>query len=359
MSPQAETGVAIVGVGARTPVGFTADASAAAIRGSISVIRHHPYFVDKAGEPMKMTRDAALATDLDGTHRCLELAGSALSQAVGPLVEHQVPVGVIPTIVGLPEERPGRSADFERMLASDLMATAAERGVSLHVQTIPYGHSAGLMALDTAVRRIRSGEIEVCLVGGVDSYIQGETLEWLDDHKQLMSGGNRSGFPPGEAAGFCLVASSTFVRRASLDPLASVLSVSTTVEKNRIKTKTICIGEGLTAAISGACAPLDPAKGRVDQAWCDINGERYRSTEYAYALLRTQLLFVKAHVAHPADCWGDVGAASGPLFACLAIASWSRGYAKGPRALLWAGSECGYRAAAVLQHGNDGRDFAR
>lgn len=351
--------VAIVGVGARTPVGLTADASAAAVRGAISVIAKHPYFVDKAGEPMATTRDAVLPITLDATNRCIELATSALMEAASPLRDHQVPIGVIPTIIGLPDERPGRAADLERVLARALSTTATDAGLPLHVQTISSGHSAGLMALDAAVRRIRAGEIDLCLVGGVDSYNQGETLEWLDNSKQLMSGENRSGFPPGEGAGFCLIASSAFARRASLNSLASVVSVSTTVEKNRIKTDTICLGEGLTAAIRGACAALEPATGRVEQTWCDMNGERYRSTEYLYALLRTQSLFVKSHVSHPADCWGDVGAASGPLFACLAVASWARSYAKGPRALLWTSSENGYRAAALLQRASDGAELAR
>jgi len=57
---------------------------------------------------------------------------------------------------------------------------------------------------------------------------------------------------------------------------------------------------------------------------CDLNGERYRSTEYTYALLRTEELFVKTRVGHPADCWGDVGAASGPLFASLALPAVAR-----------------------------------
>ena len=49
----------------------------------------------------------------------------------------------------------------------------------------------------------------------------------------------------------------------------------------------------------------------------------------------------------PASCWGDVGA-SGPLFGALAIASGLRGYAKGPRAMLWTSSEGGQRGAAIL-----------
>jgi 3-oxoacyl-[acyl-carrier-protein] synthase-1 len=358
MSPVPETDVVIIGLGARTPVGLTPDASAAAVRGAISVISQHPYFVDKTGEPMMMACDAVMSADLDGADRYVQLARPALLQALQPLIDRRMAAGVIPAIVALPEQRPGRSADLERTLVRDLVATAGELGVTLHVQTLASGHSAGLMALDAAVKRIRAGEIQICLIGGVDSYIQGETLEWLDDNRQLMSAANRSGFPPGEAAGFCLIAASTFAQDASLEPLARVATVSTGFEKNRIKTDTICIGEGLTAAIHGACAPLDRARGRVEQTWCDLNGERYRSTEYTYALVRNEALFEKTQVAHPADCWGDVGAASGPLFAGLAIASWSRGYAKGPRALLWASSESGYRAAAVLEQVDAGSGFA-
>jgi len=341
--------VDIVGLGARTPVGLVADAAAAAVRGGLSAIARHPRFVDKAGEPMMVARDALLPVEVSGCDRCLALAQSPLSDAVRPLVERGAYRRVVPTFIGLSEDRPGRPVDLDLVLADGLRSAGRQLGLSLDIATIARGHSAGLIAFDIAVERIRSGAVDVCLVGGVDSYIDGATLEGLDATKQLMSGTNRSGFPPGEGAGFCLLASPTFARRASLDALAIVVSVCMTVEPNRIKTDTICIGEGLSAAIRGVCAPLDPAKGRIEQTWCDLNGERYRSTEYTYAVLRTERLFVKTHVSHPADCWGDVGAASGPLFACLAAGSWSRGYAKGPRALLWASSEGGDRAAALLR----------
>jgi 3-oxoacyl-[acyl-carrier-protein] synthase-1 len=358
MAPSAASDVEIIGLGARTPLGLASDASAAAVRGALSVIGQHPFFVDKTGEPMMMACDAVLPADLDGTNRYLELARPSLAEALRPLTNRRGATGVITTIVGLPEKRPGRAEDLESVLAADLVETANQLGLSLQVQTISYGHSSGLMALDAAVRRIRAGEIDVCLVGGVDSYIQGETLEWLDQNRQLMSGVNRSGFAPGEAAGFCLVASSIFARRAGVQPVARVVSVFTALEPKRIKTDTICIGEGLAAAIRGACAALDPAAGKVEQTFCDMNGERYRSTEYTYALMRTSRFFAWTRVAHPADCWGDIGAASGPLFACLAVASWSRAYATGPRALLWTSSESGYRAAAVLERATEGGESA-
>jgi 3-oxoacyl-[acyl-carrier-protein] synthase-1 len=88
----------------------------------------------------------------------------------------------------------------------------------------------------------------------------------------------------------------------------------------------------------------------ITATYCDLNGQRYRNEEFVYALLRTQESFVDAHDYEcPADCWGDVGAASGPLFASLAIRANERGYSKGRFPLAWAGSNAGYRSAMVLE----------
>ena len=51
----------------------------------------------------------------------------------------------------------------------------------------------------------------------------------------------------------------------------------------------------------------------------------------------------------PADCWGDVGAASGPLYISLVVEAEARGYSRGPLSLVWASSVAGQRAAATLR----------
>jgi len=50
--------------------------------------------------------------------------------------------------------------------------------------------------------RIRSGTCEFCLVGGVDSYLDIESLEWLDLNDRVFRNQkprNPRGFTPGEA----------------------------------------------------------------------------------------------------------------------------------------------------------------
>ncbi len=343
--------VCIVGIGARTPVGLTAASSAAAVRAAISAIGEHPYYIDKVGEKMCVARDAKFAPELGGVGRFYELAKPAMLEALVPLIQSNAynTQMSMPLFLGLPELRPGLPSQLDQELAYRLDRVIDTSKLHLTTTTFSYGHCAGLIAMEEASRQIRQGQIEFCLIGGVDSYLEAETLEWLDDEGQLMSGVNRSGFPPGESSGFCLLTSKEAARRNRLAILADVVGAVTTFEENRIKTKTICIGEGLSSAFSAITSRLKLPEEKINEIYCDMNGERYRTEEFVFTALRQQAAFVDIHdTTHPADCWGDVGAASGSLFACLAVASGQRGYAKGARSLMWASSEGGQRSAALL-----------
>jgi len=352
MEPESRYPVCIIGVGARTPVGLTAPAAAAAVRASISGIGDHPYMLDKAGEKMSVAMDPELSPELNGFDRLLVLAKSALEEARVPLsLINNQNLSSIPIIVGLPHLRPGLEQNFETQFADRLSHQNHDSSTPRFypVQPIIGGHSAGLMALEEGWRKIQAGQTEFCLVGGVDSYMHPDTLEWLDQEEQLMSAKNRSGFPPGEGAGFCLLASSKRAKKLQCEILGWVVGVATAHEQNRIKTETICIGEGLSAAFSAITSRLKLPEEKINTIYCDMNGERYRTEEFVFTALREQAAFVDVHdTTHPADCWGDIGAASGPLFTCLAVASSQRGYAKGPRPFMWTSSEGGQRSTALL-----------
>lgn len=331
--------IIVAGVGARTSIGGDAPRSAAAVRAGINRFGEHPYLIDRGGDPMVIARPLE-GLDARSDARLASLTRAAASDALAALRGRPCPSAA----VALPEPRPTLEQNLPDAVRAALGALTPPKPAEL----FPRGHAAAFEALSHASARLRQGADELFLVGACESYLDAVTLEWLDANEQLKSQTNRWGFVPGEAAAFCLLTRRATASRLGLPTLASLDAVTLAQEECRIKTDTVCVGLGLSRALRGALAAL-PADAHVDAVYCDMNGERYRADEYGFTLTRVgKRLRRPAEFCAPADCWGDVGAASGVLSLCLAVASARRGYAPGPRALLWASSECGLRGAALL-----------
>lgn len=345
----ASQGIPIVGIGARTPVGFSAPATAAAIRAGLAMMQDHPFMIDKRGKPMVVCHDAELAPDLGGIERLLQLALPPALEALKPVLETGTQFPPVCVFLALPEKRPGRPENLETIFGqrfgSHLAKTIGIQQLSCHA----LGHAGGLVCMEYALSLIQNGKSQLCLVGGVDSYLEPETLTWLDSVDQLHSESTIWGFCPSEGAGFCLLASQQLMDRLRLAAPITLLSAESASEPNRINTDTVCIGAGLSEALKKTLASL-PLGRQVDHTICDMTGDPYRGNEYGFSMLRTAGRFGEgSDFSTPADCWGDEGAASGPLFATLASVAALKGYAPGPLTLLWASSEGGQRAAALLQ----------
>jgi 3-oxoacyl-[acyl-carrier-protein] synthase-1 len=338
----------VVAVGARTPIGLHAEQSAAAYRAGISGMNDHPFMVDRVGDPMPGALDSRLDPKLLGAERLLALVDTALRDVCAAFAGGHAADDELPVYLGLPENRPGFGAEDVDAVRHGL---ASIRGLATNlgpVRTFALGHAAGLHALAVAAQQIREGAHGACLVGGVDSYFHPDTMEWLDANRQLAGAESRSAFVPGEGAAFCLLMSAKECERRGFASLAHVDSASIGQELSLIKTQELCFGSGLTVAVQRAVASLRPHE-KINAVICDINGERYRSEEWGFVCLRTSQFFDDPTAYwSPADCWGDTGAASGPLFVMLACQAGLRGYSKGRRSLVWASSEGGLRAAAVL-----------
>ncbi len=342
-------GVCVVGLGAATAVGATAPATAAAVRAGVAGLADHPYMIVQIGEPFVVASAPYLGTDVVGRDRFIELALPAAREALEPVIGRVRFRGPIPAFIGLPEARPGLPSE----LATSLSSSLGEGCRRIAQPTfLPDGHAAGLIAIQSASRIIDRGEADFCLAGGVDSYMAWEALAWVEGCGQLHHLGNAGGFVPGEAAGFCLLCSGAAARRHEIDVMGRLLGVAVAGEENRIKTETVCTGQGLTRAVQDVLRSLPSSETLIDQTICDQNGEAYRGDELGFMLARTSERFMDtSDFAAPADCWGDVGAASGPLFVLLASAAGRKGYARGPLTLLWASSEGGQRAAALFDAG--------
>jgi len=343
------TPVHIVSTGARTTLGMQALPSATALRAGISSMGDHPFMIDQAGEPMPGALDSFLDPEIMGPKRFLLLAESALREACTLLDNQKEPLQRLPVYLGLPEYRPGFSEQDAKEIQNGLGKLEGLPVQISEVKVLTEGHAAGLSALAFATEHIRKGVLDACLVGGVDSYFHPDTMEWLDENRQLAGTVSRSAFIPGEGAGFCLLVSAEVSGRFGLGILARVSGGAVGRESKLIKTSDICLGEGLTETVKSAVSELGPDE-TINNIICDINGERYRGEEWGFVCLRLPQYFdAPAAYLSPADCWGDIGAASGPLYAMLACQAVAGGYANGPRTLLWASSESGLRGAIMLE----------
>lgn len=339
--------VCVVGLGAATAVGLTAPATAAAVRAGVVAFSDHPSLVDRKGVPFVVAN--AQMEELEVKERFARLALQAAAEALAPLMALSGEFRAIPAFIGLPSARPGLPPDLAESLSARLAKVGKSKCRMSDVRCLPNGHSAGLLAIEDGFVRIQGGASEFCLVGGVDSYLDPETLKWIEACEQLHAPDNAWGFIPGEAAGFCLLATADAAKRHGLATQGTIAAIATAHEGNLIKTESVCIGRGLTEAVRKVLANLRPENVLIDDTICDQNGETYRADEYGFTLARTNKRFVDASsFLTPADCWGDVGAASGPLFVGLAAAAAKKQYAKGPRTLVWTSSEGGERSAAIF-----------
>lgn len=346
-----DTGLPILGLGACTPIGRNVWASAAAARAGVCGFSEHPFMIDTAGEPMRVARASWLDIGLDSATRLAALLLPAIEEALAPLAEID---GNVPLRLGLalalPPARPGRP----EALAVDVLAHIRERMGDRFARIARFeaGHAAGHMAMAAVEAGCSRGAVDACVVAGADSYLAPETLDWVEACDQLHGGGplnNAWGFIPGEASGAVLIGASGLAQRCGIAPLGELVSVGIGMETQRIKSDGVCIGRGLTQAFNSALQGLQTGE-QVHNVFCDLNGEPYRADEFGFAALRTGEHFRAAsEFVAPADCWGDVGAASAPLHMALAMIAHRKHYARGPLSMAWGSSESGERGAVLVR----------
>lgn len=340
--------LAVVATGARTPVGRTAATSAAAIRAGISRAREFP-FVGATGEPLVAAADPDLDPACTGLSRFAPMLRDALAQVVRVLAPASRHPCVHHVLLAAPEVRPG----FDESDAADLLAAtrAALQGSFTRVEvTIPgHGHAGGLRGVEQAQQILAADPNALCWIAGVDSYLHPSTLLWLEHERRLAAPGVRGGFIPGEGAGCVALATDALRERLGLTSLADLRGACTAQEMHLRTDPAGSFGHAMSAVVEAAAASLRLPDEQIDGLISDLNGERYRSEEWGFVALRTAPLWRSLQYEAPADRWGDVGAAFGPLALLLAAHAFQRNYARGPRALVTAGSDRGLRGAALLQ----------
>ncbi len=334
--------LSILASGMTTAVGLTAEASCAAIRARLDGFRE-TRFIARGGEWI-IGAEVPLEEPWRGVRRLARLV-------VGPLRECldaggcQDPASV-PLLLALAEsDRPGRLPELEQALVPALVELL---GSAFHEASrlIPHGRVGGALAVREASRLIHEQGHERVLVAGVDSYLTAGALLAFDDSHRLLTPDNGDGFVPGEAGAALLLGPGG--EAGSL----GCLSLGLARETAMIASEEPLRGQGLAQAFRQALGAAGLEMAQIGYRIGTMSGEQYwfKELELATArLLRGRHEFMD--LWHPADCIGEVGAAS--LLCCVAVAAMAarKGYAAGDPVLVTASNDDSRRAAMVLARG--------
>src|SRR5690606_28998652 len=86
--------------------------------------------------------------------------------------------GEVDLLLGLPSPRPGLPDALESLMLETVESIEGKPS-GLKLFTAAKGYVSGVYALRSAINRLQSGAVEFCLVAGVDSYMNADTLLWL------------------------------------------------------------------------------------------------------------------------------------------------------------------------------------
>jgi len=258
--------------------------------------------------------------------------------------------GRIPLFLAVPDKHPEMqepvSAAFLDHLATQItdQGLSFDRGQSVMVTA---GKAGGLMAVDKALEFLAAGG-DYALVGGVDSFFDLMLLATLDNDQRILGSQVMDGFIPGEGAGLLLLGQPGAPPVPDLDSIARIVGVGLGLEPGHRYSEDPYQGDGLADAFRNLLAIPGNRGTPVATIFAGLNGENYGAKEFGVANLRSHReLLPDRMVLHPIDCFGDIGAALGPVMIGLA-AMGIKDATYAPPCLVWSASDGPERAAALV-----------
>lgn len=323
----------LTGVGVRTTLGLSGLQAAMLVRAKRGEPRS-TRFLDKRRRFIGVHMAPGIRGDLHGFDRLVALAAPAL-RAVVPAGQGESLQQTWPLFLAVPEA--GRPDDDARLAGEIVPILAEASGVTIDAsrsRTFRAGHAGAAFALVAALDEIHRGAPAVIL-GGVDSYYHPDVLAWLDAECRLHALDAENGFVPGEGAAFLLLTPGLGRGAQSKEALARETREARAQREAReareapVLVRRVEIGREETVssdapnigrAMTGVLRDLAVSAPGERLAWSltDVNGERHRVREWGLAAGRGAFADDAVH-QRPADELGDLGAASGAVFAGLAV----------------------------------------
>jgi 3-oxoacyl-[acyl-carrier-protein] synthase I len=358
MSGLPSTALCVTAVEAVTPLGFDAEQTCAAIRAGVNRFADHPWHVSQVNDPETETGEPLVASllseldpDTEGRDRLVELALPAFKGLLAKAGFKRADLAKGGLLLSLPLPLGGVAAgapDAGPDLITELTDRLGLKSLKLK-KSCRLGHTGMASCILEASKLLASGEIEFCIVGGIESYHETETLDALDGGFRLKSARAVDGFIPGEGAVLLLLETAAKAAARKAMPLGVLSEIGFGKEVRNYASDRMSSGEGLSQALQPALARLSKPGSPGRWVLCDMNGESYRASEWG--IVRTRLgerIEPIVDLVHPADCLGDTGAGSTGMLIVFALHAFARGFAPAKEALIWNASDDGARSALIL-----------
>lgn len=318
------TPLAVIGTGMVTGVGYSTEASCAAIRVGITGFVETKFMYD--GEFIQGC-PVPFDTPYRGRRKLIEMAVFAIKEAVEPLLANDISSSSVPLLLCLSEnERPGRLAGLDDSMLQEI----SERlEIKFHPSStiISDGRVGGVTAIAKAEEILaRDRHVHHVLVCGVDSYLVSGTLSHFHEQRRLLTADNSDGFIPGEAA--CAVLLKAVDENT--DAAIAISGIGMGKEPAPINSEEPLRSDGLVEAIRQAMNQAGTTYAQLAYRLTDNSGEQYGYKDSALAMTRVlRTMKEKFNLEQVADCIGEVGAAVVPALVALAKIAEEKSYSPG------------------------------
>jgi 3-oxoacyl-[acyl-carrier-protein] synthase-1 len=354
MSGLTQPRIVVTAMGALSPVGGNAEQTTASVKAAITAFSEYQYLYCTPKDPewdddlpLYVAAVPAIESYVTGLARFIELAIPPLTETIAKAKLKRQSLASTGLFIALPQfNEVTIKLGLDKLLLPQLLKRTSLQFNKAHIAN--EGRIGMFSLISKAIPLLISGELNHCIVGGVDTHLITEHLALLDQHWRVKSARNTDGFIPGEAAAMLMLETEAHAKTRGATPLAVLGAVGAGQEPEIFASEKVSTGHGLTCALNAALAETKDYT--VNHAYCDFNGESYYAFELGLIMSRLGNAFsnVKS-LCHPADCYGDIGSASGGLLIACATNEFLKNPTKKQHALLWTSLDNGKRMALTLE----------
>lgn len=344
----------IAGMGMITAVGANAPMTAALIDAKISAYAETGY-LGQDGQPVIMAAVPDLVFEeveaeigegdrFNARHdRVIKMAIIAIREACARHATQQA----VPLVLAMPQE-PADEAGLTPFVQNLIQNCKPWIGIE-STRRIHSGRAAGIEAIDFVFRYLYDFPHDFFLIGGSDSHQDYSRLGPLADTERLLVVGAQDGFAPGEAAGFLLLTRQSEHALVRDGHVVALNPPGIGEEPGHLYSEEPYRGDGLDQAFNQALTNYNNPQQKIHCLYSSMNGEHHWAKEYGVAAMRNKAHFhEQVEIEHPAEYYGDIGAATASVLIALA-AEHLFNHAKATAHLVYSSSDHAKRGAIVLE----------